>query len=48
MNKAELRDRILDMIKVYFQREDVQKDLIAVEVLNAVAGDIQMLNLDAE
>ena len=48
MNKAELRDNILNMINVYFQREDVQADKIAMEVLNCLAGDIQMLNLDAE
>jgi hypothetical protein len=33
--------KALELIKEYLARPDVQKDLIAVEVLNCLAGDLR-------
>lgn len=45
MLAAELRDRILDLIRDYLTHPKVQTDEIAVLVLNDLAGDIQVINL---
>jgi Fe-S cluster assembly ATPase SufC len=46
MSAAELRDRILDLIRNYLTQPKVQTDATAVLTLNALAGDIQVINLE--
>jgi hypothetical protein len=45
MTAAELRDRILDLIREWIQNKDVQASETAVLVLNDLAGDIQVIDL---
>lgn len=48
MKAAELRDRILDLIRDYLTQPKVQADETAVLVLNDLAGDIQVIDLSKE
>lgn len=38
-----MKEKVLALIKDYLSRPDVQADLLAVEVLNCLAGDVRIL-----
>lgn len=46
ISAAELRDHILDLIREWLQNKDVQASEQAVLVLNDLASDIQVINLE--
>lgn len=43
-----MRERVLQLIKEYLAFPNVQNDTIAVEALNALAGDIRMIKLELQ
>lgn len=38
-----MKQKVLDLIKDYLSRPDVQADELIVEVLNCLAGDVEVL-----
>ena len=45
MTAEQFRARVLSLIQGWLQNREVQQSTIAVQVLNNLAGDIQLINL---